>query len=293
MKTTAEALLKGAYDLHVHCAPDVVERKLADEDMAERAISRGMKGFAIKSHYVPTADRAASLRKRYPGLNAVGTLTLNTSVGGINPMAVETAARLGAKIIWFPTMDSSYEQGYMIENMPHFVDMQVRLRKRGIPVAPVGVLDENGKLIEEARQVLDLAAHHNLAVGTGHLSHPETFALAEAAREAGARRLVITHADWEATYYSAEDQLRLVKLGATIEHCFTAPDEGHIAYAEVFDQVRRVGVANVLLSSDLGKKSNVYPDEGLVKFTEMFLQNGFTEQELHVMLAENPARLVE
>lgn len=292
MTTTADALMKGAYDLHVHCAPDVVERKLGDEEMASRALARGMKGFAIKSHYVPTADRAASLRTRFPGLDAVGTLTLNSSVGGINPMAVETSARLGAKIVWFPTMDSSYEQSYMIEHLPHFVDMQVQLRKRGILAPPVGVLDEKGRLIDAARQVLELAAHHNLVVGTGHMSHAETFALAEAAHEAGVAKLVITHADWEATYYSIEDQLRLVKLGATIEHCYTSPDEGHIDYAEVFEQVRRVGVENVLLSSDLGKKTGIFPDDGLRNFVQKFLEDGFSEDDLRAMLADKPAWLV-
>lgn len=292
MKATADALMQGTYDLHVHCAPDVVERKLGDEEMAIRALARGMKGFAIKSHYVSTADRAAALRARFPGLDAVGTLTLNSSVGGINPMAVETSARLGAKIVWFPTMDSSHEQIYMIENLPHFVDMQVQLHKRGIPVPPVRVLDEKGRLIEAARQVLELAAHHNLAVGTGHMSHEETFALAEASREAGVLKLVITHADWEATYYNVQDQLLLVKLGATIEHCYTSPDEGHIDYAEVFEQVRRVGVENVILSSDLGKKTGIHPDDGLRNFAEKFLEGGFSENDVRAMLVDKPAWLV-
>ncbi|MCD8141071.1 MAG: DUF6282 family protein [Planctomycetaceae bacterium] len=293
MTTEAAALMKDAYDLHVHCAPDTVSRKLDDDELARRALARGMKGVAIKSHYVPTADRAASVRARFPGFNAVGTLTLNSSVGGINPMAVETSAWLGAKIVWFPTMDSSHEQGYMITHLPHFVDMQVSLQKRGIPVPPVGVLDDRARLIEPARQVLELAAHHGLVVGTGHMSHAETFALAEAAHEIGFDKLVITHADWEATYYSIADQQRLVKLGATIEHCYTSPDEGHIEYAEVFEQVRKVGPDHVILTSDLGKTTGIYPDDGLANFAAKFLENGFSEKEVRTMLVEKPAQLVE
>jgi hypothetical protein len=102
-------LIKGAYDLHVHSAPDVLPRKMDDIEMAQRIIDAGMAGYAIKSHYFCTAERAALINKMYPQCNALGAITLNSSVGGINPTAVEMAARAGAKIVWFPTCDSEYE----------------------------------------------------------------------------------------------------------------------------------------------------------------------------------------
>jgi hypothetical protein len=43
----------------------------------------GLAGFALKSHYVPTAERAAVLNEAMDGAVAViGTLTLNAAVGG-------------------------------------------------------------------------------------------------------------------------------------------------------------------------------------------------------------------
>ena len=104
------ALLKDAYDLHVHSAPDLLPRKMDDIEMAQRIIASGMKGYAIKSHYFCTSERAQMIRKLYPRCNAIGTLTLNSSVGGINPMAVEMAGRSGARMVWFPTVDSDHEQ---------------------------------------------------------------------------------------------------------------------------------------------------------------------------------------
>ena len=44
-------LLKHAYDLHIHCGPDIIPRSVAALEMAERAVKRGMKGFAIKSQF--------------------------------------------------------------------------------------------------------------------------------------------------------------------------------------------------------------------------------------------------
>lgn len=81
-------ILKDAYDLHVHPAPDVVERRFDDMDLAKRYQACGMKGFAIKSHQSSTAGRAMLIQKMFPELHVLGTVTLNNAVGGLNPMAV-------------------------------------------------------------------------------------------------------------------------------------------------------------------------------------------------------------
>ena len=50
--------IEGAFDLQVHVAPDVIERRTDDIDLARDFLNRGLKGFVLKSHYVPTAERA-------------------------------------------------------------------------------------------------------------------------------------------------------------------------------------------------------------------------------------------
>jgi hypothetical protein len=112
-------LLKGAYDLHVHSAPDVLPRMMDDIEMAQRIIASGMAGYAIKSHYFCTSERAELIRKMFPKCNAIGTITLNSSVGGINPSAVEMAGRSGAKIVWFPTCDSQHELAHVFNGDPN------------------------------------------------------------------------------------------------------------------------------------------------------------------------------
>src|SRR5579884_1977618 len=101
--------LEGAYDLQVHVAPDVIERRIDDLDLAREFLAHRLKGFVLKSHYLPTAERAKVVTKAVPGIEAYGALTLNHSTGGINPVAVEIAGRSGAKIVWMPTVDALNE----------------------------------------------------------------------------------------------------------------------------------------------------------------------------------------
>ena len=96
----ARVLVRGAFDLHVHVAPDVMQRRITDLQLARRFRDAGLAGFALKSHYVPTAERAAVLNEAMDGaVQVIGTLTLNAAVGGMNPLAVEIAAREGARIV--------------------------------------------------------------------------------------------------------------------------------------------------------------------------------------------------
>src|SRR5688500_18689373 len=98
--------LTGAIDLHLHSAPDVRPRKLDDLAVARAAAARGIRAILLKSHVTLTADRAYLVEQVVPGIRVFGGLALNHAVGGINPVAVETALRMGAAEIWMPTLSS-------------------------------------------------------------------------------------------------------------------------------------------------------------------------------------------
>ena len=55
----ARELVRGAYDMHVHIAPDTVERRIDDVGLARRCRELGLAGFQLKSHYTSTAERAS------------------------------------------------------------------------------------------------------------------------------------------------------------------------------------------------------------------------------------------
>ena len=60
---TGSPTLAGAIDIHVHSAPDSVERSIDSIDVAKLALARGMRAIVLKSHYEPTATMAFIVRK--------------------------------------------------------------------------------------------------------------------------------------------------------------------------------------------------------------------------------------
>lgn len=289
-------LLKDAYDLHVHSAPDVLPRKMDDLEMAQRVIASGMKGYAIKSHYFCTSERAEIVRKLYPRCNAVGTITLNSAVGGINPMAVEMAGRSGARIVWFPTVDSEHEQAHLASSpsakLPYWAKIQQQMKAEGV-LSPTLCILEQSRLKSEVMAVLDVIARFSMVLATSHLSKPETFALVKAAKERKVERVVITHVDFPSTFYSVDEQKELLRFGAFAEHCYTTPATGKVAWDVVIGQIRAIGAQRVLLATDLGQATGVFPDEGLALFAQNLLENGFSESDVRIMMVENPASLLE
>jgi stage V sporulation protein SpoVS len=289
-------LLNGAYDLHVHSGPDVMPRKLDDLEMAERLQKVGMKGYGIKSHYFCTAERAKLINKLNPGFQAIGAIALNNSVGGLNPLAVEMAARDGAKIVWMPTFDAANEQehfkNHKSDKLPYWAKLQMELIEQGKTQTSITIL-ENGELKKSVYDILDVIANYNLILATGHLGIQEIYAIVRAAKERGVKKIVITHPNFPSINLSKEQQKELAELGAYMEHCFTTPHSNKTTWEEVYGQIRFVGPERCILSTDLGQPNGPYPDEGLHTFIVNLLNNGFKTEEIKMMTAENTSFLVE
>ena len=75
-KETLRGLLQGAFDTHVHSAPDVLPRRFDDLDLARMAGETGFGGIVLKSHHAITADRATLIRSMYPGIKVYGAIAL-------------------------------------------------------------------------------------------------------------------------------------------------------------------------------------------------------------------------
>ena len=179
--------IQGAYDLQVHVAPDVIERRTDDIDLARDFLARGLRGFVLKSHYIPTAERAKVVARAVPGIASYGALTLNHSVGGLNPVAVEIAGRSNCKLVWMPTVDAANETAGRLDGgtakLPFWAKIQRELAAQGIAPPPITVLDSNGAVCKTARCCLDLIAKYSMIVATGQLGRDEIFKLVAAARE--------------------------------------------------------------------------------------------------------------
>jgi Family of unknown function (DUF6282) len=298
IEITDEAWLAiaNAYDLQVHVAPDVIERRIDDLDLAKEFLAHGLKGFVLKSHYIPTAERASVVTKAVPGIEAYGAITLNHSVGGLNPVAVEIAGRSGNKIVWFPTVDAANETAGRLDGpndkLPFWAKIQREIAAAGITRPPMTVLNSEGAISEETHQCLELIAKHDMILATGHLGRHEIFPLVKAAKAAGVNRIIVTHAEFPSQNLTADEQIALADLGAVIEHCYTTYHTNKCPWETVYTNIRAVGVEHTIMATDLGQKTNPPVAAGFAAFAQRLLNNGFTTKEINRMAATIPAALV-
>jgi hypothetical protein len=297
VSSAAWEALQGAYDLQVHVAPDVIERRIDDIDLAKEFLAHGLKGFVLKSHYFPTAERAKVVTKAVRGIHAFGAITLNHSVGGLNPVAVELAGRSGNKIVWMPTVDAANETAGRPDGtkskLPFWAKIQLELAATGINPPPMTVVDESGNTSAAARTVLELIKKYDMILATGHLGRKEIFALVKTAKEIGLRKVVVTHAEFPSQNLSAQEQFELAEMGAMIEHCFTTMHTGKSSWEGMFEATRKVGVQRTILSTDLGQTINPPVAEGFAMFAQKMLDAGFSVSDIRHMAATIPASLVQ
>jgi hypothetical protein len=256
-----------------------------------------MKGFVLKSHYIQTGERAQVVTKAVPGSRVFGAVTLNHSVGGLNPVAVELAGRTGCKIVWMPTVDAQNETAGRLdggaEKLPFWAKIQRELAAEGISPPPLSVVDEAGELTEPARRCLERIGKHNMILATGHLGRKEIFALVRAARPMGVRKVVVTHAEFPSQNLTGSEQRELADLGAIIEHCFTTTYTAKATWESAFANIREAGVSRALISTDLGQTINPPVAEGFAMFAQRLLDGGFTADDVRTMAVTNPTRLIE
>ncbi len=292
----ARELVRDGFDPHVHVAPDFAPRRITDLELARRCLELGLAGFGLKSHYTATAERAAVVSAAVPGIQALGTITLNHAVGGLNATAVEVAARQGARIVWLPTVSSENEHGEVEHadpegKVPVWVRFELELRAAGVRPRSVPVLDVKGKPLPELRDVLHVIASHGLVLATGHLSRDEIFTVVDAAVEAKVETIVVTHPEFPSQRISAGEQQELAAKGALMERAFTTPYTGKCTWDEVFAATRAVGAERTVWGSDLGQVFNPPVEDGLAIMADRFLSAGFSEKEVRTMAVDNTRRL--
>ena len=291
-----ESLLHGAVDMHVHTAGDMFPRLLDDIEAATLARDKGLAAMVLKGHVTGTADRATVVRQHVPGIEVFGSLVLNGPVGGLNPEAVQAAIRMGAKVIWGPTMWARNHATYIRTHPSRgYADLGMRFPDDGITV-----LDARGELLPVVRDILDQVARAGITFCTGHLSVEEAKVLVPEARRIGVERLVVSHPEYEPMSYSIADQVWLADAGAVIEHTmschlpfwFPTDRARYRTVWDVYDMIKAVGAERCVLSSDLGQVHSPPPTEGFREFMQMFVSLGASQKEIEVMTRTNPSRLL-
>ena len=276
--------LQGVIDMHIHSAPDVRQRKLDDLEIAEAAVERGIRAVVIKSHMVPTVDRATlvnkMVRERYgdaTDFEMFGGVVLNRSVGGINPWVAEAALELGAKVVWLPTNTSE--------------NHNAKTGKTG----GVAVTDGN-RVVGAMKDVFSLLNDYDAVLATGHISADECFVVAEAARNAGVRKLVITHPEFWIVGMTPEQMAKIVsEYGVLLESVFAQPIGGGEYKRNLPDNVvnmKAIGPEHFIVSTDGGQMQNPPWYETIGLYVDYLYEAGFSKEEIVRMTHTNAAEIL-
>jgi len=286
-------LLQGVCEMHVHCAPDIFKRPFNEIEFARNAQAVGYRAVLSKCHFTLNADRAQLVREIVPGIHFFGGIVLNHYVGGLNPNAVRAAIGYGAKQVWMPTLHA--ENHIRVIGAPIYPTKQWEKKADLGTPSGITILDSDGKVKHEVYEILDLIAAADIAVGTSHLSEKEVFALIQAARSSGVKKIIITHVGFKLTPWPIEDQIKMAEMGAIIEHsvanCIDV-FERSIEAKDIAEAIKRVGADKCIMVTDLGQIANAHPIEGMRQFIYMMMAFGISRSEIDKMTKDNPAKLL-
>lgn len=283
-------LIRGAIDMHAHTAPALFPRPIKDSDLAKAALDYGMRGFVLKDHDSATIHRANHVKHHFPGLEPIGAIVLNRSVGGLNPYVVQSALHYGTKVVWMPSNHSQYHADFF--GIPDYPQLG-RTRKQ-LPGPGVTVFDANNQLTPEVHEILKLIAEDDACLATGHLSLEEVRVLQDAAIDAGVRKFVVTHVNWALGKRDLEIQDELVSKGAYLEYVAVScvsPTFYEQSPTELAEWIKQTKGEKIILSSDLGQGSGPPHPEGLRMLVFSLLDEGVPYEYLEKMLKVNPSFL--
>lgn len=278
--------LQGVIDMHVHSNPDIRHRAYDDFELMEAGIRVGARAIVIKTHQGTTVDRAFLCNRHneivHQGDNdftMFGSVTMNRQMGGINPWAVESGLKLGAKVIWLPTQSARNNMQKQNQDLSGCVEV---------------IRDK--KVVPELYDVFGLVKDYDVVLGTGHVSPEECFRVVEAARDAGVKKLVVTHPEWWMVGMSLEDQVRIVKdYDVILEHCFAQPMGGGKYKSNLpmnLEAVEACGYKNVMVSTDGGQVENPNWEIALEQYMQYLADHGVGEDELRYMTHDIQAGLL-
>ncbi len=285
----AEKLIAGAIDMHIHTNPDLFPRLISDIEMASEAKSAGMGGIVIKNHFTTTADRAA-LASEITGFPVFGGLVLNSPVGGLNPEAVRVSLKLGAKIVWMPTIYAAYQ--LKDPGVVKMFNMVVGPDTRGI-----NLLDQNLGIKSEVKEILALICEYQAILATGHISKQEANLLVEEAFNMGVKKIILTHPLSPMFDYTTGEIRELVEKGVSLVE-FNALDttavvSKPISAELIADTIKAIGVKNAVMATDGGQTINPGPVQMMLDYIDTMLGLGIYEEDIKIMVCDNPARILD
>ena len=286
-ESSADPLLAGVCDIHIHCLPDTRARCIDELTLARQAKVAGYRALMYKSNDWSCHDRAYLIRQALPEFEVFGSLCMNRVHGDkVNVFAAEQAIKTTGSLcrcIWMPTLSAAYQ---------HQCD---KLPGPGIPV-----LDPQGNVLPEVVRVMELCAEADIIFASGHSAPQESLILARKAKEIGVKKFVVTHVNSLIWKLTRDQILQAVDLGAFVEYCYLprlwGPGTGNPqferqSHEEFLDYVRTIPERS-FISTDLGQQGNPNPITGMRTCIRELSGAEISQRDIDLLVRTNPAHLI-
>ncbi|MBN9888908.1 DUF6282 family protein [Salipiger abyssi] len=286
-------ILLGAVDPHVHSGPSIAPRALDHLDLARELSEAGFSAVVTKDHDYSGVICAEMIKSHHPELTTqvFSGIVLNNVVGGLNPYAVEHTAAMGGKIVWLPTLAAENHLAWEASSDWSHPASTQKIR----PASAVPLFDEDGAMLPELLDILDVCAATGLALASGHIHVSETKKVFAEAKKRGVERLIFTHPE-DIVGASMEDTLEIANMGAQVEHSLAFFVEGskfrNRTYEELKAYIDLVGPERTILCSDLGQMGTITPLQGFRTAVAACLGLGYTDNQIKPMVSANAAQVI-
>jgi hypothetical protein len=279
-----DELMKDSIDTHVHGGSEPFERRQFEDEIAIDCTKAGMKAVVIKTWYTPSASRNGLVQRivdqwakdhELRPVEVFGGITLNHSVGGLNPDAVIKCLGFPRfKVVWMPMADSYYHQWIVFHR-----------KDRGIHC-----LTADGKILPELREILRIIADNDLVLASGHYAYRETSVLMEEAKKMGVKRMEVLHPTLMHSKHTIAEMKELANEGIKINLMGIA--SVNVRFAEGFRYLLRVVKelnSHMIWGSDSGQIQNPTTVEGQRWMIRVLLAYGISKEEITKIFKTNPA----
>lgn len=277
-------LMEGLIDVHCHTGPTATTHRIYDVlEVAKQGIAVGQRALVSKAHNVPTTRSAIVSQECIDewadandkkSIDLFGGVVLNYAVGGLNPDAVVSAYQLRGKYVWLPSMDAAHHRRVVGAS------------------GGINLLDENGQVVPELKEVLALIAEGDMTLGLGHQSTKERFAVVDEAIKAGVKRIEVNHVNFPLTRMTPQQAKMLAGKGALIGVYVTEFRPPLFYMEEALEFIKVVGANHVVIASDCGHFESPSPVDALRLMITELLLNGVSDEDVRKMVQSNPARLL-
>lgn len=291
--TFYDELIEGAIDIHCHIDFEfsAKERKREPEfQWLPKAEAMGVRGVVLKSHWWPTVNVVPYILASLDTKVALwSSVALNITAGGPNPCVIEACAELGGKMVFLPTWSArnDVERKGFSNRIQSYYKNHTQLENPNYYF-----LDDKGKLTLRGREIVESCKEHDLTLGMGHVSWQESLAFIEAAREMRFNRIVVNHAHSHMIAMPLDAMKRAAELGAFVEVCWNALAPGRMDSPQLVEQLRAVGLRQVVASTDYFRPYSPNPPELMRMFLGMLYEGGLSKEEVKLVACTNPARLM-